>query len=182
MISYIVLLRILTSTALFCLGTVINFIPQAEPQSVISQKYFHFHSISGSTFFNFYSLFFPSTRHTALTRQYSKKKENRGRWGKNSSYHLSTILMAYKSNITSLKLWICSVMVDRGALVIELWTATKSCHVRTSIIVHRENKTEDTFAFALFQALAKAYTLIRFCPRRTLATHESAVFQQTPFY
>ena len=36
------------------------------------------------------------------------------------------------------------------------------------------------FALALFQTLATCITLRRFCPRRILATHESAVYQQTP--
>lgn len=136
MISYMVLLRILASTALFCLWTVINFIPQAEPQSVISQKYFHFHSISASNFF-ISTLFFPLHPAYSPNPSILQKERNRGRWGKNSSYHLSTILMAYKSNITSHKLWICSVMVDRGALVIELWTATKSCHVQVSSYIEK---------------------------------------------
>ncbi len=36
----------------------------------------------------------------------------------------------------------------------------------------------DNFALAIFQALAN--TLRRFCPRRILATHEPAAYQQTP--
>ena len=63
-------------------------------------------------------------------------------------------------------------------LVCIITTFVAGVKLSTCCIIEKINLK--IFALSLFQALATAYTLRRFCSRRILATHESAVFSKTP--